>query len=339
MPTLPDPVPKRASGAKSVKRIRRIRMPSVKQVASVKRRRSSRKRSPSQVTTRKKATTTRKRSAHQLHKTKKSKVQKLKVQKSKVQKSKARTSKAPDEPKALRNFCYRAMFPSDEPRDSRNRLLRVRHGDPVDCARSMYFTLKHMRQSLLFARKRFRSTRDPKTAIAIARYALTKLQIKVRRLEARTGRRVEPHSTILVLGKLEDIYGFFELKHMVAMKKIKPPYLLRNLLGLATDSKKWSTALNRDFIQCGIAPEHKTGFLNRFAPMPLVLVGTTTDTLNEYSPRMTHPRVTHCEIQWIKDALRNEPYNWETTSYKNALDDTSNTHKLDVHIDVVYRTK
>ena len=122
---------------------------------------------------------------------------------------------------------------------------------------------------------------------------------------------------VVVLGPVEDILGFFIYLRDNYKKSVFDRFIL-----LSVKDRKWSTDFNYDFINCSIqsGEEDEDNFNKLNNDLPIVLVNTGPKSLvkghkpNELLTRL--PRVTRCEIQWIREMIQDTSYKWDIQSHK-----------------------
>jgi hypothetical protein len=120
---------------------------------------------------------------------------------------------------------------------------------------------------------------------------------------------------VVVLGPVEDILGFF-------INLGDKPEMFRRFIMLSVKDRKWSTDFNYDFINCSVesGKTDKDNFNKLNNDLPIVLINTGPKSLVKgHDPKelLTRlPRVTHCEIQWVKEMVANTSYKWDIQSFK-----------------------
>ena len=121
---------------------------------------------------------------------------------------------------------------------------------------------------------------------------------------------------VVVLGPVEDILGFF-----IYLRDNNKTSVFDRFILLSVKDRKWSTDFNYDFINCSIqsGEEDKDNFNKLNNDLPIVLVNTGPKSLvNEHNPDelLTRlPRVTRCEIQWIREMIQDTSYKWDIQSH------------------------
>ena len=121
---------------------------------------------------------------------------------------------------------------------------------------------------------------------------------------------------IAVLGPVEDILGFF-IKYVSEDYKDKA---FKKFIVLSVNDKTWTTDFNYDFINCSINTGDDNNFnqLNPELPIILLNVGDNSILEGRNSEKLLTklPRVTHCEIEWIRQKIEDKSYEWNTKDIK-----------------------
>ena len=119
---------------------------------------------------------------------------------------------------------------------------------------------------------------------------------------------------ITILGPVEDILGFF-IKYV---SKKGEDSEFKKIIVLSVKDKFWSTDFNYDFINCSIKTHQsdKDNFdkLNHELPIVLLNIGNK-NILEGHNPKelLTKlPRVTQCEIEWVRKKMKDTSYKWKT---------------------------
>jgi hypothetical protein len=133
-------------------------------------------------------------------------------------------------------------------------------------------------------------------------------------LKVINGNRTNRDNFITVLGPVEDVLGFF-IKYVSETDEDKA---FKKFIVLSVEDATWSTDFNYDFINCSIHTGKKDdddfSQLNSELPIVLLNVGEKS-MLKDHDPHelLTKlPRVTQCEIEWIRQKIQDTTYKWET---------------------------
>ena len=122
---------------------------------------------------------------------------------------------------------------------------------------------------------------------------------------------IKKNKFITVLGPLEDIIGLVIKTHDCKGKN---------------KSCNVYKHFNRDFVDCAIAVGNDLHFEHANIDLPIILINSGNKNVLEGPINMKQLRVTHCEIQWINDLIKETQedktdgihYEWKTKTVNNG---------------------
>ena len=174
-------------------------------------------------------------------------------------------------------------------------------------------------------RKEGYKTKRGKEAVKLSDAVVTFLKQNYKNL-------IESDKMITILGPLEIIVGFFiqYLKYFNEKNKneteteetINVSHMdYKNFIVLSVEPDVWSTDFNRDFIDCSIKLNN-TPFDNISTDCPIIALSKDKNILTEIHEDnidVNNIRVSHCEMYWINELIKNHSmgdntYEWKTTA-------------------------
>jgi hypothetical protein len=121
-----------------------------------------------------------------------------------------------------------------------------------------------------------------------------------------------------VLGPVEDILGFL-IKYVSGEEKDNA---FKKVIVLSVKDATWTTDFNYDFINCSINTgkndDNNFNELNSELPIVLLNVGDKSILEGHYPTEILTklPRVTQCEIEWVREKIQDTSYKWEIKKIK-----------------------
>ena len=130
--------------------------------------------------------------------------------------------------------------------------------------------------------------------------------------------RINKDNFTTVLGPVEDILGFF-IKYASKQEDDKA---FKKVIVLSVKDATWTTDFNYDFINCSIntGENDDNNFNELNSELPIVLLNVGEKSIleghdpNEILTKL--PRVTQCEIEWVREKIQDISYKWETKEIK-----------------------
>jgi hypothetical protein len=202
----------------------------------------------------------------------------------------------PKLPNTLKNVCQTALYGRKKPNNKVQTSCKI-HNYSNDHLNSIEFI------------KKSKEIKDTKFVEKVAEKTMEVINKHVGNKQKRQHKEYTS-----VLGPVEDILGFF-IKYV---SKKREDSEFKKIIVLSVKDNIWSTDFNYDFINCSIntGKTDKDNFDRLSSELPIVLLNIGNKSILEgHNPKelLTKlPRVTQCEIEWVREKMKATSYKWKT---------------------------